>query len=571
MTPVYGGGNTHDSREVQGATFHRTHTGRISLPALNRRLLGVLESAISSSDLTIPLPTVDGLMAGESLEFGDGASELMRIESIDAATRTVTVAPRFQARGGTFVPPKSWAANTPVYQHRRSRPGRLPAYMVDSGNPPSFDVFRFTYSGEDVPYVAMNLHFPGGDDDFKDWEDLWVYLRLRRGDGSGTVIEGMLPLEVDGISPRGHRVGGDPYTLREQRLRRYLGWPENLSDLPRGALEVAYVDDTRRSGQFMDGPERTFLQELIDWVYADDGYDLGRIYPEDDRYAADEVQELSGSAASASEDLVRSYQVFVDIALVDGTDPRIDVDASTVALLRQPAWSATLTVGEDTSTVPASSGFSPYTSMGSLTARDFASDGVRNRVLLLVKQGDGLHLHLHREMTTDFKLLVGDQEFVASESTEPSYGAGAGRYRWEAASLDWSAADTLETQIIPLDGEAAERPTSPLTAFALGVPDSHDGATGFAFRLYFFEEAPISFRTLKYHAVEATSGAVVRTKRAVAGSSRQWLVAIRPDSHSNVAVTVAATSDCAEDSAICTDDGRMLHNSIELTIIGPGT
>ena len=244
----------------------------------------------------------------------------------------VTVAPRFQPTG-PYLAPRSWPAQTSVYQHRRARPGRLPAYLAVSGIAPSFNVFRLTWQGTDVPYVAMNVDFPGGDDELKDWEDLWVYLRLRRADGAGTAIEGMLPLEIDGIHPvqQSWIAPGDPYTLREQRLRRYLIWPEDLSSNPAGSRVVSYVDDDRRSARFMDGPERTILQALIDWVYADDGYDFGRIYPGDDRYNADEVEELTGRAADASEDLVRSYQVLVDIALVDGTDPRIDVDQFTVS------------------------------------------------------------------------------------------------------------------------------------------------------------------------------------------------------------------------------------------------
>ena len=122
------------------------------------------------------------------------------------------------------------------------------------------------------------------------------------------------------------RQPGNPYTVREQHLRRYLGWPTELSSDRNGATEVSYVDDARRASRFVAGPERTFLQEIVDWIYADDGHDLGRIYEGNDRYSSDELEALKGDPDTASEDLVRSYQVVVDVALLDGTSPRIDAD-----------------------------------------------------------------------------------------------------------------------------------------------------------------------------------------------------------------------------------------------------
>ena len=330
MTPVHHIGNTHDSREEREASFKRTGHHSIGLTALNRRLIGTLTTAASATDLTIPLPSVDGLRVGEILEFGDGSSELMRIAGIDPVNSTVTVVERHKAHGASFVGPREWPAQTSVYHHRRARPGRLPAYMVESGERPSFKNFRMIWSGLDVPYLAMNVHFPGGDTELINWEELLVYLQFRRADGTGETIEGILPLGADAEVAIDHRQPGNPYSVREQHLRRYFGWPEELDVDPHGSSDVTLVEDTQRASRFVSSPEVTFLQQVLDWIYADDGHDLGRIYPSDDRYLEDELEALQGDPDTASEGLVRSYQVIVDVAILDGTDPRIDPEMLSV-------------------------------------------------------------------------------------------------------------------------------------------------------------------------------------------------------------------------------------------------
>ena len=327
LTPVNHIGNTHDSREDRNADFKLTGGPTVRLPALNRRHVGKLETAISATALTIPLTSVNGLRVGESIEIGADGGELMRVASVDSGNKTITVVERYKAKGGdSFVEPSAWPADTVVYHHRRARPERLPDYMVKSGKKPSFNNFRMSWSGLDVPYLAINMSFAGSDTELKDWRELLVYLRFRRADGEGRMVEGILPLGADGEMNLDDRQPGNPYTVREQHLRRYFGWPEDLDNDPDASVEVSYVDDARRKLRFISGTERTFLQEVVDWIYADDGHDLGRIYPSDDRYAADEAEVLQGSPDTASEELVRSYQVVVDVAFLDGTDPRIDTD-----------------------------------------------------------------------------------------------------------------------------------------------------------------------------------------------------------------------------------------------------
>ena len=327
LTPVNHIGNTHDSREDRNADFNLTGGPTVTLPALDRRQVGELAAAISATALTIPLTSIDGLRVGESIEIGTGGGELMRIASVDSDNKTITVVERYKAKSGdSFVEPSAWPADTVVYHHRRARPERLPDYMVESGKKPSFTNFRMSWSGLDVPYLAINMSFAGSDTELKDWRELLVYLRFRRADGEGRMVEGILPLGADGEMNLDHRQPGNPYTVREQHLRRYFGWPEDLDNDPDASVEVSVVDDAQRNSRFISGDERTFLQDVVDWIYADDGHDLGRIYPLDDRYAADEAEVLQGSPDTVSEELVRSYQVVVDVAFLDGTDPRIDTD-----------------------------------------------------------------------------------------------------------------------------------------------------------------------------------------------------------------------------------------------------
>ena len=282
-----------------------------------------------------------------------------------------------------------------------------------------------------------------------------------------------------------------------------------------------------------------------------------------------DIAGATGSSYSAA-DADGGHELMVRVGFSDDGGNSESLTSDSVAVARGPVWSASVTVGEDTSTLPASLGFSTYSRLGSLSERNFTAGGVRNRVHVLAERADGLYLVLARELDSDFKLVIGDQEFLASDSSKPPSGAGNGRYWWQTSGLGWSAGDVLDVSITLIDsvgdGHVSGRPTAPPTAYVMGVPDSHDGSTKFSFRLYFSEDIPISFRTLKHHTIEVANGTVKKTKRAANGSDRQWLVTIEPDSASDVTISVLATTDCAASNAICAPDGRMLHNGIEFIV-----
>ena len=123
---------------------------------------------------------------------------------------------------------------------------------------------------------------------------------------------------------------------------------------------------------------------------------------------------------------------------------------------------------------------------------------------------------------------------------------------------------------IPDEEEQEDEETSPLTASAHGVPASHDGSSPFTFELRFSEEFGISYRTLRDHAFTVTDGEVIKARRLERGKNVRWEIRVRPSADGTVIIVLPATTDCASDSAICTEDDRMLSGGLELTVAGPG-
>ena len=115
-------------------------------------------------------------------------------------------------------------------------------------------------------------------------------------------------------------------------------------------------------------------------------------------------------------------------------------------------------------------------------------------------------------------------------------------------------------------------PAAPLTASVHDAPESHSGTDTFTFELR-FSETPrrgFSYKTLRDHAFTVTGGEVARARRLEPGKNVKWEITVRPDSNGAVTIVLPATTDCEVDGAICTGDGRMLSERVELTVSGPG-
>ena len=115
--------------------------------------------------------------------------------------------------------------------------------------------------------------------------------------------------------------------------------------------------------------------------------------------------------------------------------------------------------------------------------------------------------------------------------------------------------------------DAAARP---LRANLWNTPESHDGENVFTFELHFSEELSLRSVTLRNHAFTVVKGSVEKVQRMNKASNMYWRITIRPDGDGKVVITLPATTDCADDGAICTEDGRKLSNRLVLTVRGPG-
>ena len=88
-----------------------------------------------------------------------------------------------------------------------------------------------------------------------------------------------------------------------------------------------------------------------------------------------------------------------------------------------------------------------------------------------------------------------------------------------------------------------------------------------------FSEEPadgFSYQTLRDHAFTATGGEVVNARRLEKGKNVRWEIHVTPDGDGTVTVVLPVTTDCAATGAVCTGDGRMLSNRLEITVPGPG-
>ena len=120
--------------------------------------------------------------------------------------------------------------------------------------------------------------------------------------------------------------------------------------------------------------------------------------------------------------------------------------------------------------------------------------------------------------------------------------------------------------------EQQDTATTPVTATVHNAPESHDGSVVFTFELRFSETPAdgFSYTTLRDHAFTVTGGEVVKARRLEAGKNVRWEITVAPSSDADVTIALPATTDCDAQGAVCTEDGRMLSEQVELTVSGPG-
>ncbi len=131
--------------------------------------------------------------------------------------------------------------------------------------------------------------------------------------------------------------------------------------------------------------------------------------------------------------------------------------------------------------------------------------------------------------------------------------------------------DTDETAESEEDGEREETTEgeTPLTVSLEAITESHNGTDAFTFEIRFSEEFPLSYKTLRDLAFTVSGGEVLKAQRLDKPSNIRWLITVEPDSNGDVTIVLTATTDCEAQGAICTEDGRMLSNSLVFTVSGP--
>ena len=87
-----------------------------------------------------------------------------------------------------------------------------------------------------------------------------------------------------------------------------------------------------------------------------------------------------------------------------------------------------------------------------------------------------------------------------------------------------------------------------------------------------FSETPVSdlsYKTLRDHAFTVTGGAVTNARRLDPPGNVRWEITVEPSSDDDVSIVLPVTTDCDDQGAICTADGRMLSAEVTLTVAGP--
>ena len=108
-----------------------------------------------------------------------------------------------------------------------------------------------------------------------------------------------------------------------------------------------------------------------------------------------------------------------------------------------------------------------------------------------------------------------------------------------------------------------------MTAEVVSLPQRHDGSTSFTFDLVFSEEVAIGYRTVRDSVFEVTSGEVTYVRRYSPPSNMRWVMTVAPSSDGDVVLVLPSGRSCESNGAVCTSDGRMLSNRLELTVEGP--
>ena len=117
-------------------------------------------------------------------------------------------------------------------------------------------------------------------------------------------------------------------------------------------------------------------------------------------------------------------------------------------------------------------------------------------------------------------------------------------------------------------GTIRNRHVAPLTASFSNMPTEHDGSE-FTFDLAFSENVEAGYARVRDDALRATGATIERAQRKTQGSQQSWTITVEPLGTGRISITLPETTDCDDDGAICTDDGRKLSHSTSDSVEGP--
>ena len=168
---------------------------------------------------------------------------------------------------------------------------------------------------------------------------------------------------------------------------------------------------------------------------------------------------------------------------------------------------------------------------------------------------------LYGANTSAYTLVADDEGKAIKVSVSFTDGDGNDEQLTSAATGAVAAAEVAAAVVNP-----------PLTAAIHDLPSSHNGQNAFTFEMRFSEDPKpnFSYTTVRDHAFTVTGGLVTYVRRLEPGKNVRWEITVTPGSSADVTIALNATTDCSAQGAICTEDGRMLSNRLELTVNGPG-
>ena len=111
---------------------------------------------------------------------------------------------------------------------------------------------------------------------------------------------------------------------------------------------------------------------------------------------------------------------------------------------------------------------------------------------------------------------------------------------------------------------ATQEEAEPLTASFEGLPDTHDGATAFTFRLSLSDDIANADADMRDSAFAVTGGSVTDASR-VDGRNDLWEIAVTPDGTGNIGIALLPGV-CGTAGALCTADGRALTTALLVTV-----